>query len=586
MKKEGGTMDLGVKDLGVKLTEEQESVVDAVFSGNDKVILVNALAGTGKTTTCFAVMKEAVKRNLNVLYLVFNKTMANEAIEKAKKLGLNQKNVDIKTVHGFAYQQLAKRGYFKNKKIGSLKAKDISEIFQISISQAFCVLEFFNHFLFSNYNFDEIEKFVFQKIETSSYFKKKYEKVGEKLIDLLKKLIELLKSNKLVITHDFYLKEYVFSNHINHNFDIVILDESQDANPLFIELLKRLNYKKLLIIGDKHQRIYNFRNTVDAFKFFENNKTLYLTQTFRFGYNVAELANIVIKFKGEKKEIKAAQIPRKTNKPYAIISYTNSALLEHYINSKDKKTMTFEKDIKEIIKPVMSVLFLKYQIKNIDMQLIDQSIISSFKSYYDLEDYVEEIKNALYEREEEEEENVITDIELLKAYQLAQHFTLDDIYEVIDEYNKNKNETKLYYLTTAHSAKGLEYNMTFLLSDLAIEKKALQNYIEKKKNKQKINPEILTSINTLYVALTRATLQANINITICDTLEFMKNLTENQEENKIEEKNMEDQQLSLFQKTVAHEQAKNRWRPKDEEILKLTDNLGRSVSYILLQKVM
>jgi len=508
----------------IKLTDEQESIVDAVFS-NEEVILVNALAGTGKTTTCFEVMKRAAKKNLRVLYVVFNKEMASEALEKAKKLGLD---VEIKTVHGFAFQQLAKRGYFKNKAVGSFKTKDISEILELKHFEAFCVLEFFNHFLFSNYDFDKIEDFVSYKIEKSPFFRRKAEIVGEKLPTLLKTLINLLKNgNRLPLPHDFYLKDYVFSNFpALKKYDIVILDESQDANPLFLEFLKKFAAKKL-IIGDKHQRIYHFRNTVNAFKFFENAKTLYLTQTFRFSHNIAELANIILKFKGEKKEIKPALIPRKVNKEYAIISYTNSALLEFYLKSEEKHSLAFERNIKEVIKTLASVLALK---EGYTQELpVDHTIFNAFRSFSELEDYVKEIEQAYYKKNGEEEgENVITDIELLKAYYLSEHFSQSDLVTLIHEYEKNKDKEKLYYLTTAHSAKGLEYNMTFLLKDLAIPKEALQTYQNSVKNKQQVNPQLLTSINTLYVALTRASLQSNINHEVCKTLDFMKNNSEDE----------------------------------------------------------
>ena len=65
----------------MKLTFEQERIVHAVF--NYPTVLVNAFAGTGKTTTCMATIREANKRNLKVLYVVFNKAMSDDAHRKA-----------------------------------------------------------------------------------------------------------------------------------------------------------------------------------------------------------------------------------------------------------------------------------------------------------------------------------------------------------------------------------------------------------------------------------------------------------------------------------------------------------------------
>lgn len=164
----------------MNLTFEQESIVHAVF--NYPTILVNAFAGTGKTTTCMATIREANKRNLKVLYLVFNKAMSDEAKRKAKDL-----KVDIRTVHSLAYYELAKRGYFTNRQVSNIKVKDVSLALDIPYRLAFWVLEFFNQFLFSPFDFNQIEDFVSQKVQASLRFRHGYEEVGSELIPLLQK---------------------------------------------------------------------------------------------------------------------------------------------------------------------------------------------------------------------------------------------------------------------------------------------------------------------------------------------------------------------------------------------------------------
>ncbi len=72
----------------IVLTEEQREIVKRVFE--NRVVLVNAFAGTGKTTTCMATIKEANKRGKKALYLVFNRAMSKSAKEKGNLLGLDK----------------------------------------------------------------------------------------------------------------------------------------------------------------------------------------------------------------------------------------------------------------------------------------------------------------------------------------------------------------------------------------------------------------------------------------------------------------------------------------------------------------
>lgn len=500
----------------MNLTFEQESIVHAVF--NYPTILVNAFAGTGKTTTCMATIREANKRNLKVLYLVFNKAMSDEAKRKAKDL-----KVDIRTVHSLAYYELAKRGYFTNRQVSNIKVKDVSLALDIPYRLAFWVLEFFNQFLFSPFDFNQIEDFVSQKVQASLRFRHGYEEVGSELIPLLQKLTKKVKNKELPTPHDFYLKEFVLSDlSSNLSYDLVILDESQDANPLFIELLKKIPAKHRLLVGDKHQRIYQFRNTVDAFRFFDSPIILYLTQTFRFGSNISDLANTVLAFKGERKRIQPTSNPKQTSKPHAVISYTNSSLLEYYLISTHRESMAFERDIKEVIKPVLTILSLKEDY--IDSSLpLDYSLLNSFRSFSDLQDYIYLILSSDYNSDEEK---ALTDRELIQAYFLSEKLSLDDALIVLKEYNQNKNKPKQVYLTTAHSSKGLEYDTTTLLPDLAIPEDNLQLFSESLHNHQPISPDIIASINLLYVALTRASLSTSLPQEIQDTLDLMANTSQ------------------------------------------------------------
>ncbi len=73
-------------------TDEQQ----AVLNDGNRIIRINARAGTGKTTTLQ--MLSAKDRTAKILYLVFNRKAREEAKEKFPS------NVEVHTVHSLAYR--------------------------------------------------------------------------------------------------------------------------------------------------------------------------------------------------------------------------------------------------------------------------------------------------------------------------------------------------------------------------------------------------------------------------------------------------------------------------------------------------
>ena len=81
------------------LTDEQQLVVDTVLSSkNDKIIAINAIAGSGKTSTGEAVIR-AYKPN-NGFYTAFNKAIVTDSKKRFGNL------VEAKTIHALAYQHI------------------------------------------------------------------------------------------------------------------------------------------------------------------------------------------------------------------------------------------------------------------------------------------------------------------------------------------------------------------------------------------------------------------------------------------------------------------------------------------------
>lgn len=97
-------------------SEEQKIFFD--FVKNDtKNAVISAVAGSGKTTTLIKSL-DLLPMNKRTLFMAFNKSIANELKERIPK----NKNIEVKTVHGFGYFTI--RNYF-NPKIEQSKYRKI-----------------------------------------------------------------------------------------------------------------------------------------------------------------------------------------------------------------------------------------------------------------------------------------------------------------------------------------------------------------------------------------------------------------------------------------------------------------------------
>lgn len=82
----------------MQLTQEQTEIVKSTG-----IIKINAVAGSGKTTTIIEYAKNQTK-SARILYLAFNKSVKQEAAEKCRSQGLT--NLTVETAHSLAYKHI------------------------------------------------------------------------------------------------------------------------------------------------------------------------------------------------------------------------------------------------------------------------------------------------------------------------------------------------------------------------------------------------------------------------------------------------------------------------------------------------
>jgi len=514
-----------------KLSEEQKEILNA-FKDID-YIRINAYAGTGKTTTLLSIAAD--NPNLKFLILAFNKSVAEELTQKIKKYRLD--NVDAKTIHSLAY------GYFIRSSRGRIKlmdnrdvrdmllrrgiADDYSEsIFLHKLYEAYCRSEFIDlnqntirYILMSDRELRNIALAYYMKQRNQN--REDY-KFSDFVTDLAKELT--YKINQIYeffndprygyTTHSHYLKEYqtmVSKNIINRfSYDCVMLDEAQDANGIMLSILQHLPARKKVAVGDMHQSIYGWNGAVNAIAKLKDWTSFYLTHSFRFrNPEIAELANkYLTNLKGETKLI----VPRGEREVpgRAIISQTNAKLIEHIIMLDEpfKTTRALESIFEDLF--IANNIVLYYASS-------DKRYLNGLPNY--MLDMVTNISNLI-------ELKVFLDTydySLRYAIDVAESIRAkgyDDVEAVYKKAQRLYDERASLTLTTAHSAKGLEWGHVYLANDFRSLDQIIKSTVDISDAKDKqLTPgllayavkenspgmrDLLDAINLQYVAITRA----------------------------------------------------------------------------------
>lgn len=96
----------------------------------------------------------------------------------------------------------------------------------------------------------------------------------------------------LPFTHDVYAKLFELNNPII-SCDYLLCDEFQDMVPRDISIIRKQTCQ-VIVVGDSNQTIYAWRGCEDALEQFPEAPTFYLSQSFRFGQEIADVANAVL----------------------------------------------------------------------------------------------------------------------------------------------------------------------------------------------------------------------------------------------------------------------------------------------------
>lgn len=455
-----------------KLTLEQENIVESEAN----TLVVNAFAGTGKTTTLIDYAK--ARPNKNFIYLAFNRSVKEEASKRFPK------NVYCITTHGMAYRYFG--GAYKAK-LGQPKPASVAKMLKCNFSVADAACNTVNNYLCSADQSLDIEK----HLERGMLSQNNAESAFQVAKSLWQKMQDL--SNPYVrMPHDGYLKLYQLSNP-KINCDVIMVDEAQDSNMMVIDIVEKQNARKLFI-GDENQSIYGFRKAVDALNKVSADEKLYLTSSFRFGPELATLATLILRdWKGETRSVKGLGKNRTKffvdeSKPHAVLARTNSGLFDAAVKALHSGNPFGYMGGYEgyRLDMVLDAWHLK---KGFISKIVDPSILL-FKSFAEMEAYAETV----------DDKEIKMLIRVIDKYK-------DEIPTLISELKTQSLPIlrgQEIVLTTAHKGKGQEFESVVLLDDYA------ELIIEQDDAGHDIVPSI-EDINVLYVAVTRAISNIKVN---------------------------------------------------------------------------
>ena len=441
----------------------------AILACRDRRIVIEALAGTGKTTT----LREYARRNPRerFLYLVFGAENKREASASFPP------NVECLTSHALARRAVGAR--FSHK-IGELKAVDAARRYRQPMSSVITALRLVRRFVCRAGGPLRAAVQPFQGgLERSA-------------VDLAERMWAEMcdpSLDEVPITHDGYLKLYELAAVQIEGSPTILADEFQDLNEVTLSILERQRACRIVAVGDSHQRIFGFRSTVDGLDRFEGTRFA-LTSSFRFGPEVAGCANAILTYKGTRHLLRGLGAPgdaspRALGRPYAYLARSNAAALLHAAGAEG---------------PVHFVGgFRAYRAGRIrDAYLISKGRVAEvedreFRQFADLASLLR------YARQ-------VDDVEIVGVVLFVQRFG-DGVPGLMDRVEArvvDERERAEVVVTTAHKAKGLEFDEVVL--GTFFDRERLVEGV-----RTGLPPRWAEELNLLYVGVTRARLRLHLN---------------------------------------------------------------------------
>lgn len=478
------------KRAPVQYSDQQNAIIHCPA----KIVVVNAFAGTGKTTT--AVGYADARPNDAFLYIAFNKGIQEEA---STRFG---NNVTCRTTHSLAWSAVGHHYGKKNRlarpwRTFTLRNEAaIPDVRDAAIIQS--ILLAYMHSADEDIGIQHCD-------EASAEFNPQEHELHDAVASAKRiwaRMCDL--GDRISVPDDAYLKMWALARP-KLPYSHIIFDEAQDSNPVIEQVVRAQKQANILYIGDRHQSIYAFRGSRNAMDGFADNeaKQLHLSQTWRFGPKVARVANLILgELKGETIKIEGMgqDAPFVKGSPVTKLARTNAQLFKeaalcrgeglHWIGGARNYRLDRIQDAYNL-----------YANRRSDIR---DPMLRQFTCWQEMQSYAEEAK----------------DRELKALAEVVDEYRHDTPTLVTDITRNEVADAKdaKVVLTTGHKAKGLDWDYVEICNDFEVLAETEADLAA-----DPHAPIEEQEINLLYVTATRAKKMLHLND---ETSEWIRRLPE------------------------------------------------------------
>lgn len=272
--------------MSLTLTDEQS----AIIHWQGQTLVVNAFAGTGKTSTL--VQYALANPDSRMLYLACNRAVRDEAERKFPFYA------ECKTSHQLAWSRFGR--HYRNRLVASQRITDVARKLNT------------RHWLLVHLALSSLNQFLCSadKEPGLQHLPDEDARAGTDVSAILQAVQVLWHEMSRLdgtfpVTHDTCLKLFQLSSpDLFRRWDTILFDEAQDANPVTSALVLCQSCR-VILVGDRYQQIYRFCGADNALfhPVLNDVDRLWLTQSFRFSSSVARMANLLLQRAGETRQV-------------------------------------------------------------------------------------------------------------------------------------------------------------------------------------------------------------------------------------------------------------------------------------------
>lgn len=453
--------------MNVTPTQEQKIIIDAPET---PLTLIQAYAGTGKTTT-LRMIAEHQPLDRKILYVCFGKENQLETERKFQHLT----NVRATTFDGFTYQL-----FQETRRPAGLNKWVVSREFYMKPDDAQEIVEKLNLFL-------DDPKILSTRGKSQELWKK-------------------LMNGETEFTNFAYLRKRFLLQVLKNKgwtegFDLLLVDECQDLNPVMLESLLLFQGPKIFV-GDRFQHIFSFLGTVDTFQRLDSELDVVrwtLSKSFRFGQNIADMASKVANSMFYQKPKQKVQVIGNQERGLGKITFYDSkrdtGLPEPGITILAVKNQT-------LLKLVFDAAEKNKKLHVIGRQQFFSVLEREFENYLSNgAAYIEEKRNIAEWNEDSEMTGVYSTI-------LSYGKSLPKKIRNVKQSQVPVSDAE-YVFCTIHKSKGLEFDKVKLLDDLEVGKRG------REKNAKELLESMDEKNRLYYVGTTRAKYEVFFPLSLC-----------------------------------------------------------------------